>query len=270
MTALVQAKGSLLGPEALDGANWRLGAPEEALRFERMRKNSVPLGEYVKGQVYYGVKTGFNTAFFIDGAKRDELIAADPASAELIKPLLRGRDIQKWTARAPEQWIIATQIGVPIERYPAIFAHLKQWEKQLTIRNDRGPNWWELRACAYYDAFAKPKILYQEIASKPAFAFDRTGAFTNNKAFMIPSDDLYLLGILNSTAAWEFLNSVCTKMVGGALAMQTPAVFQVPIPNASAIDRRAIETLVQAHLEAPTNQCPQVVQELESLTTLLY
>ena len=67
-----------------------------------MRANGIPLGEYVKGQIYYGIKTGFNKAFIIDGAKRAQLIAEDPNSAEIIKPLAMGDDIRKWRIERKE------------------------------------------------------------------------------------------------------------------------------------------------------------------------
>ena len=60
-----------------------------------------PLGEYVQGRIHMGVKTGLNEAFVIDQAMRDELVAADPKSAEIIKPWLRGRDIKRWTPEWP-------------------------------------------------------------------------------------------------------------------------------------------------------------------------
>ena len=66
--------------------------------FERLMNTGKPLGEFVEGRIYYGIKTGLNEAFVIDQAKRDELVAADPRSADLIKRWLRGRDIKRWRA----------------------------------------------------------------------------------------------------------------------------------------------------------------------------
>ena len=76
-----------------------------------MERAGVPLGEYVKGQVYRGVLTGFNKAFVIDGAKREELTARDPRSAEIIKPLSVGKDIRRWAIDRKDRWLIVTQIG---------------------------------------------------------------------------------------------------------------------------------------------------------------
>ncbi|RME56836.1 MAG: hypothetical protein D6795_00620, partial [Deltaproteobacteria bacterium] len=75
---------------------WRLERPAVLRLLERLRRTGTPLGEYVGGRFYYGIKTGFNQAFIVDRPTRDRLIAEDPASAELLKPFLRGRDVKRW------------------------------------------------------------------------------------------------------------------------------------------------------------------------------
>jgi hypothetical protein len=96
-----------------------------------MEMDTIPLGEYVNGQIYRGVLTGFNTAFVIDGDKRAELIAADPKSAEIIKPLVVGRDIRRWAVDYKDRWLIFTRRGININMYPAISDHLSQWKQEL-------------------------------------------------------------------------------------------------------------------------------------------
>jgi len=105
--------------------------------------------------------TGFNRAFILGDTERYALIAADPKSAEIIKPLAKGDDVRKWHIRNKDRWIILTKIGTDMTRYPAVMAHLKQWEPELRKRQDQGEHWWELRACAYYNVFEKPKIVIE-------------------------------------------------------------------------------------------------------------
>ncbi|MCC6444946.1 MAG: class I SAM-dependent DNA methyltransferase, partial [Armatimonadetes bacterium] len=204
------------------------------------------------------------------GAKREELIRQDAKSAEIIKPLAMGRDIKKWSIDYPDKWLIVTRIGVDIERYPAIFAHLKQWQKELEKRWDKGNHWWELRACDYYEVFDKPKIVYQEIATYQAFALDLTGAFMNNKVFMIPSYDLYLIAILNSGPVWHYLHDICSKLSGGALAMQTPYISKIPIPDASPSDRAAVAALARKCLDAKGAGCEAWEAEMDERVCGLY
>ncbi|MFQ6101025.1 MAG: TaqI-like C-terminal specificity domain-containing protein [Anaerolineae bacterium] len=165
--------------------------------------------------MFRGVVTGLNKTFIIDRVTRDRLIAEDPRSAEIIKPLLAGRDIRRYAIEFKDRHLIWTYIGVPIDRYPTIFDHLKQFQPRLQKRWDKGNFWWELRACDYYDRFEKPKIIYPDIATTCRFALDRDGYFGSNTTYFIPSDDLYLLGILNSRLAQFYLSEVCAGLESG-------------------------------------------------------
>jgi len=146
--------------------------------------------DYVRGQLYYGIKTGFNNAFVIDGAKRADLIERDARSAEIIKPLLVGKDVHKWSANQRDRWLIVTPIGIDMKHYPVVFAHLKQWQTELEKRWDKGNHWWELRPCDYYNAFSQPKIVFPDIAARPRFALDTTSALVDTTGFIMPCDDL--------------------------------------------------------------------------------
>ena len=131
--------------------------------------------------------------------------------------------------------------------------------------------WYEIQDnIAYHEAFARPKIVYQEIATYQSFAFDATGTYVNNKVFMIPVSDLYLLGVLNSAQAWTYLNNICSKLSGGALAMQSPYLSKFPVPNAGAGDRDAIATLVQKCLDANGVGCEDWESEIDERVEVLY
>lgn len=120
VAALIQAEGQPLPPNAFDGSDWSLTDAATAARLRKMKTAGIPLGEYVKDQIYYDMKTGFNKAFVIDGAKREELISQDLNSAEIIKPLSVGDNIRKWRIESRDKWLIVTPIGVNIKRYPAV------------------------------------------------------------------------------------------------------------------------------------------------------
>ena len=166
--------------------------------FERLMNTGTPLGEFVEGRIYYGIKTGLNEAFVIDQSKRDQLVAADPSSADMIKPWLRGRDIKRWRADWGEQYVIAIQNSGDASannpwaareseesaravfrgHYPALHEHLSQFEEGLRKRSDQGRFWWELRACAYYPEFDHPKIIFGHFINGATFAFDPSGSIT--------------------------------------------------------------------------------------------
>ncbi len=204
------------------------------------------------------------------------MIAADPRSTEIIKPLAIGDNVRRWRINHDKKWLIVTKIGVDIQRYPAIFAHLSQWEGRLKARQDQGNHWWELRACAYYHIFNSPKIMYPEIAMERRFALDDTGIYPLKTAFSIPTYDLYLLGVLNSSPGWEYLKGISSVLGNaeqrGRLLLSTIFVGRLPIPNASPADRNAIADLVQKCLDA-RGQGPEVAlweAEIDERVARLY
>ena len=202
----------------LTSAAWQLEPGGVTGLMERIKARGIPLTEYAGTVPFAGIKTGLNEAFVVDTPTRNRLVAEDPNCEQLLKPCLRGQDVDRWSPGCAVQWIIVipssenrtwpwSSGGVGAEKifqssYPAIHAHFAQVRDQLVKRQDQGRFWWELRSCAYWDVFSVPKIMYQEIQFHPCYAMDTSGCVMNNKAFMLPSDDLYLLGVLNSPLMW--------------------------------------------------------------------
>ena len=201
--------------EELSPEGWSLGGVHTQQVIKRMSRETIRLNSYISSKPFFGVKTGLNKAFIIDRATRDHLMVKDPKSAEIIKPLLAGRDVHRYSIEFKDRYLIWTYIGVPIDKYSAISKHLKQFQPQLEKRWDKGNFWWELRACDYYDKFETPKIIYPDIATTCRFALDRDGYFSSNTTYFIPSDDLYLLGILNSMLGQFYFSEVCAGLEGG-------------------------------------------------------
>ena len=153
--------------------------------------------------INYGIKTGFNDAFFIDGKTREKLIAEDPNSEELIKPLLRGRDINAWVTEKEDQYLIGTfpALNLDIDQYLAIKNHLLSFgiEKleqtgdnhivngeEINARKKTSNKWFETQdQIGYYKEFTKSKIMYPNMTSVFPFTYDETGSFGNDKSFII-------------------------------------------------------------------------------------
>jgi len=206
---------------------------EQQAIIEKMQKVGIPLSSYASNSIRRGILTGFNEAFIIDEAKKNELIAEDPKSAEIIKSFVVGNDVRSYRINYDGKYLILTKIGIAIKEYPAIFNHLKQYESQLKKRWDKGNHWWELRACAYYADFEKPKIVWPEIAKESRFTLDEQPYHTNKTIFMIALDDKYLLGLLNSKLVWLFLMCTCSCLgdvnKGGRLLLQRIYTQTIPI-----------------------------------------
>jgi hypothetical protein len=253
-----------------------------------MEESGITLGEYVNDQIYYGVKTGFNKAFVIDGAKRAELIAQDSKSTEIIKPLAIGDDVRKWCINYKDKWLIFTRRGINIDAYPAIKTYLAQWRTELEPKPRNWSNsskwegrksgsykWYEIQDdVAYYAQFGNSKIVFPDIAKESRFTFDTTGAYVNNTLYFIPTDDLYLLGILNSSIIWEYCKERLTVLgdanKGGRLRFFRQFVEKIPIPNASTTEREAISKLVQKCLDAKGVNCKAWEKEISDRVAALY
>ena len=180
--------------------------------------------------IYRGILTGYNDAFFIDEATKEQLIAEDSKSAELIKPLLRGRDIQAWVPQWEDLYLLGTfpSLHLDIDNYPAISNHLLTFGiERLEQSGAKGSrkktqnNWFETQdTIAYYKEFTKPKIMYPNMTSLFPFIYDEKGFFGNDKTFMITANDdsvnlKYITAILNSKLCklWIWYN--CPELQGG-------------------------------------------------------
>lgn len=274
---------------ALRKEGWALEQPQVLALMEKLRKTGTPLGEYVKGRFYRGILTGLNEAFVIDEATRSRLIAEDPKSAELIKPWLRGRDIKKWKAQWAGLYLITIASSVNKEwpwsnektgkaarsvfmkTYPAIHHHLAQWEEKLRKRDDQGQYWWELRSCAYYEEFEKSKIVYPDIAQASEFTYDTSKSFLGNTAYIIPTDETWLLGLLNSKLLWWFYLNLSSIIRGGFVRFIAQYMEQLPIPPVTSIQKSPIIALVNKILADPDSPAvPCLEAEIDQLVYKLY
>ena len=212
----------------LEDRGWSLSNNQTQRLLEKIRSKGISLEKYTEGKVYYGIKTGLNDAFVIDEATKSRLIAEDRRSAILIKPFLIGREIKRYIVPHSDSYLIFIPRGWTremsngtrdawgwlIRNYPAIGKHLSPFADDATKRYDKGEYWWELRACDYYDEFEKQKIVYPNICKRPEFTIDLTNSFTNQKCFIIPLADKYLLGILNSSICFFMFRMILPKLRG--------------------------------------------------------
>ena len=253
---LMQTHGQALPSTAMQGADWHLDTPAAVRLLEKLRAAGTPLGEYVKGRFYYGIKTGFNEAFVVDRTTRDRLIAEHPSSAELLKPFLRGRDVKRWRVNSPDLWLIFTRRGVDIHHYPAILNHLSHYKSELMpgVPGGRKPGsyaWYEIQDnVAYWQEFEQPKILYPDIYEHQSFTIDQHGFYAGNTCYFIPTEEAWLCGLLNSQTIEWFYSKISNTVRGGYLRAFSNYIKQIPIPHAPPIEREAIAALAQQCLAA--------------------
>jgi hypothetical protein len=207
-----------ISSERFDNGPWSLERSEVNTLMHKISQAGVPLISFTGSKPYRGILTGFNEAFLIDTATRNLLVQDNPNAAAIIKPFLRGQDIKRWSPQWADLWMILlkssdnyawpwSDAGEQAEAifaatYPSIYSFFAPFKEQMMKRWDKGRYWWELRSCAYYEQFEKPKIIYQEIQFHPAYSYDTENFFMNNKVFLLPVDDLYLFAVLNSPLMW--------------------------------------------------------------------
>jgi hypothetical protein len=240
----------------LDDGGWSLSDEASMQLLAKIKAAGIPLSEYVDGKIYYGIKTGLNEAFVIDKAKRDELIAKDERSAELIKPFLVGRDIKRYGTPSSDRFVIFSRRGVDIHKYPAILSHLSNYKARLMPRpaNWKGDawvgrkagsyQWYEIQDTVdYHVEFDKPKILWPGISdSLTAFAFDSSGYYGNDNNQLIIAEDKFLLGVLNSRVAYFVLSQVCDRVQGGFYRLKISYVSQLPIRCVNGLDNKCVSS----------------------------
>ena len=210
-------------------------------------------------QINYGIKTGYNDAFIITTEKRNEILvhclddAERERTAELIRPILRGRDIKRYSYDWAELWLINTHNGVKgrlspidINDYPSVKQYLDlHWEK-IKKREDKGITPYNLRNCAYMDDFNKPKILWKRVGSILRFSYDDTRKLgLDSTCFATGTDIAYICCVLNSPMG-HFLLKDAPKTGTGDLLISVQAVEPIKIPQLE--DTTIFTTFLQQYL----------------------
>ena len=273
--AIVRGQGEVLPHGSIAGSEWRFAGSDSAAIFSKMEAAGQPLAEYVPGQIFYGVKSGFNDAFFINAMQRKAIIQQKPKCASVIKPLVVGDSVRKWRIDRDDVFLIYMNHGIDVSELSPILGHMKPFKLQLEQRATNQA-WYELQQpqARYAKQFPKPKILYPIIAKEPRFTMDRSGSWINDKVFAIPVEDYYLLGVLNSWLVWEYLKSICSSLgdpqKGGRLELRAVYLSKVPIPKAASRDRDRIGSLAMKCIEREGQSCEELESEIDDLVCRLY
>jgi len=221
-------------------SSWVILSPIERSIKEKIERIGMPLKDW-DVKIYRGILTGCNEAFIIDEATKQQLIAEDPKSAEIIRPILRGRDIKRYAYEWAGLYLIATHNGIPdkvipkidIEKYPAVKTHLNSYWTQIKNRSDQGDTPYNLRSCAYMEDFSKPKIVWGEISDKTKFALDQYGKFCNEATtFLMTGKSLqWLVCFLNSSISEYLFSTIGTTTGVGTVRWKKYTIEQLLVPK---------------------------------------
>ena len=255
--------------------SWVILSPIEQSIKKKIEAVGTPLKDW-DIQINYGIKTGCNEAFIISPEKRKEILDncqtedERKRTAELIRPILRGRDIKRYGYEWAELWLIATfpSRHYNIDEYPAIKQYLLSFGierleqtgkthivngEKVKARKRTSNKWFETQdSISYWEDFSKPKIIWKIIGSRLAFAIDNNGIMLNNACYLLTGNHLaHILGFLNSSSLiWysEITNMNKTGVGDAQVGAQNIILFPIP----SIIDEEVVE-IVEQLLSNPAN-----------------
>jgi hypothetical protein len=223
-----------ISQSSLASAGWRLESTTNEALQQKLESKGITLNDYVDGKILYGIKTGLVEAFIINEETRNRLVEKSPNAKNLIKPYVVGDDIRKFYIRRNRRFLIYTYHGVDISGCESVIEYLKQYKTKLEKRATK-QEWFELQQPQqkYSEFYEMPKIIYPDIAKESRFAFDNDGIYPADTTFVIPVQDFYLLGLLNSKLLFFYLGMVCPVLGdvkrGGRLRLKYNYVKQIPI-----------------------------------------
>ena len=264
-------------------AAWVILSPIEQSIKQKIEAVGTPLKDW-DIQINYGIKTGCNEAFIISTEKRDEILAncqteeERKRTEELIRPILRGRDIKRYGYNWANLWLINSHNGIRgklerihIEDYPAVKEHLDQYWDKISKRADKGDTPYNLRNCAYLEDFSKPKIIWKIIGSRLAFTMDKEGYIVNNACYLMTGEYLlHVLAFLNSSPLiWysEITNMNKTGVGDAQVGAQNIILF--PIPKQTQKDGEitsVVNSLLNEYSEENANRLQNLIYDVFGLT----
>ena len=256
--------------------SWVILSPIEQSIKRKIEAIGTPLKDW-DINIYRGVLTGYNEAFIISTEKRNEILANCQSeeerqrTAELIRPILRGRDIKRYGYNWDNLWLINTHNGIKgvkprinINEYSAVKAYLDQHWDKISKRADKGDTPYNLRNCAYMEDFYKPKIVWGNLNLSAAYSIAADGIFVNAPCPMIVPASKYLLAILNSKVADYYIRQLGVTRNGGYFEYKPMFVENLPVPNN--IDCKTIEYLEACVNSKDESSIDKLVYNLYKLT----
>jgi hypothetical protein len=237
---------------SLNKKGFNLGNAEVQALKAKIEARGVPLKDW-EVKIYRGILTGFNEAFIIDTATKERLCTQDPRSADILKPILRGRDIKRYGYQWAGLWLIHSHNNPPvqIDDYPAIKTHLDNYYPQLEKRLDKGKTPYNLRNCAYWQEFEKEKVVYPNMTKFLPFVYDGKNFYTNQKCYVLTGESLkYLTAFFNSQLfKFAFMDSF-PALGEDRRELGKIYIEKIPIPLISKTDQQPFITLVDQILAA--------------------
>ncbi len=269
--------------------SWTILSPIEQQIRRKIEQAGIPLKEW-NVNIYRGILTGFNEAFIISSEKKNELIAADPKSAEIIRPILRGRDIKRYNYSFADLWLIATFPSKKycIDDYPAVRDYLLSIGKErleqtgkthiingtpVKARKKTNNKWFETQdSISYWNDFSKPKIIWGNLCLASQFAYTEEEYFINAPSPMIVPGSKYLVAILNSKVADWYIRQLGVTRNGGYFEYKPMFVEKLPVPRVTPEIETEISELVDGIIagKKTNSEVKQLEDKIDTIVNGIY
>lgn len=259
----------------LSGDSWFIADEKETALKKNIEEKGLPLGKW-DVSINRGILTGFNDAFIISTETKNEILNNCGTDEErertekIIRPILRGRDIKRYSYTWTDEWIINTHNGlkkenlpaIKINDYPAIKKHLDKYKSEITDRYDKGDTPYNLRNCKYLRDFDKEKIMWAGVGLRIDLALIEKGIIVNNPAsFLISKDNTkYLIGVLNSQVINFYKNYICTKLGSNGYRIYNEDILKLPIPPITEENKSIVN-----EIENLTDKITEAKRKLEEM-----
>lgn len=280
---------------------WNIINPVEFNIKQKSEKLGKPLKDW-DIKINYGIKTGYNQAFIINTEQKNQFIISNKKNKDIIKPLLRGKDIKRYFALKSDLWLIFIPWHFPLhldssvtggsikaekafqDQYPEIYQHLVKFKNELSSRNQAETGiryeWYALQRCAntYFNDFEKEKIVYSEISQEPCFSYDTQKTFIGNTAYILTGNNLkYLNGLLNSKlVTYIFSNFYSINLGKNGYRYLAQYMENLPIPFVTENNiiqkkiKKIVEQIITLKNTDKNSNIVNLEQQIDNLVYKLY
>jgi len=267
----IRRKHILINSEHLGDNIWQLEDTEKVKLKTKIERGSKKISELKEVKIFRGVTTGCNEAFVVDQHTAHSFVKDAPNTKQVIKRLLQGRNIRKWTYKPSLEFLLFVTWHYPLHAdekiigastkaetelkklFPSIYKHLLRFKEKLESRNKEETGkryeWYALQRCAasYYPEFEKEKIIWGLTADKWAFAFDNKKHYLPSNGYILTSEKIslkYLLALLNSKLIQFYFGFIGIMTAGGAFTLKHETIGELPIKDVSALEQKPFIDLV--------------------------
>ena len=231
---------------------WTVLSATEQRVLDKANRRGTPVRDWGV-TLSYGIKTGYNRAFIVGKDVRQRLVADDPRSADILKPMLQGKDLRRWSAQFNDRWLVYLRRGIRIEDYPGVLEWMRRHERALS-KETGNRAWYELQASPGDEAhrrFAGEKLFWMDLTEQGRFTYSKDEMYCGDTVFVMSGESLkYLCGVLNSRLIAWLVDRTAVTTGMGLPRWKKYTVESIPVPRPSDDEERTVVVLVERLIEA--------------------